>query len=287
MRSVRTDLALGVGFWVLAALGPPGEVFAEGHHHGMSHEGGSGNRGPGSVGIGGIGAVSGGYAYYGPPYWMTIGPNGLPVVFGPALPLPTFVPVPVPVPFARGVPLGGPMPPRQLRPPQVPVRRANANDRKVEKVKGQQLVTIGDRLFRAGNVKRAEERYEQAAKATPDDAAPRVRLAQVAMLRGQYAAAAEKFREAVDADPAWLARAPNIQSIFGEPRDFERQIAKLESHLLLEPADRDAWLVLGAELYLSGQTRRASDVFVRLTDRKPDPTLSAFLDAAAAGAKVK
>ena len=50
--------------------------------------------------------------------------------------------------------------------------------------------------------------------------------------------------------------------------------------MLAEPGDRDAWLVLGAELFLSGQTHRAADIFLRLTDRKPDPALAAFLDAA-------
>ena len=32
--------------------------------------------------------------------------------------------------------------------------------------------------------------------------------------------------------------------------------------------------MLGAQLFLSGQTRAASDVFVRLTDHKADPTLA-------------
>jgi hypothetical protein len=49
----------------------------------------------------------------------------------------------------------------------------------------------------------------------------------------------------------------------------------------VHPDDRDAWLVLGAEWYLSGRTARAADVFLRLYDpkRKPDIALSAFLHA--------
>ena len=81
--------------------------------------------------------------------------------------------------------------------PRRPIFRAErrAIDRKIDKVKGQQLVTIGDRLFRVGNTKKAEERFEQAAKSSPDDAAPFVRLAQVEFLRGDYADAAERFRQ--------------------------------------------------------------------------------------------
>ena len=40
-----------------------------------------------------------------------------------------------------------------------------APPKKVEPAKSKQLVTIGDRLFRAGNTRRAEERYEQAVRA--------------------------------------------------------------------------------------------------------------------------
>ena len=69
---------------------------------------------------------------------------------------------------------------------------------------------------------------------------------------------------------------------YAEPADFHRHLAHLESHLQAEPGDRDAWLVLGAQLFLSGRTRRAADVFLRLTDREPDSTLTAFLDASRA-----
>jgi len=140
-------------------------------------------------------------------------------------------------------------------------------------------VTFGDRLFRAGNIHRAAERFEQAMNADQNAATPRVRLAQIALVRGQYAEAAHRYREAMTADPGWLINAPDIQSIYGEPSDFSKQIAKLEAHLQAHPNDRDAWFVLGAQWYLSGQSRKAADVFLRLTDREVDATLAAFLDA--------
>ncbi|MFO0951676.1 MAG: tetratricopeptide repeat protein [Isosphaeraceae bacterium] len=222
-----------------------------------------------------LGAAAGGYSNYAFPFWSTIGPDGIPVVFAP-LP-PVVGTVLVPVATRAGSPLAGPMP------PPAPAVRANAPDaeaaRAADLQKGRKLATIGDRLFRAGNVKRAEERYQQAARSAPNEAAPLLRLAQVAVVRGMYSEAASRLRQSVDAEPGWVTRAPNILSIYGEPRDFERQISRLESHILVEPNDRDAWLVLGAQLYLNGQTRRAGDIFLRLTDRRPDPTLAAFLDA--------
>jgi tetratricopeptide (TPR) repeat protein len=148
-------------------------------------------------------------------------------------------------------------------------------------------MVIGDRLFKAGNLKKAEERYLQAMRAAPELAAPRVRLAQVAIARGNYADAAARLREAETAEPGWIVTAPDIQSLFGEPSDFTKHIAKIESYVQTHPEDRDAWLVLGAEWFLSGRTGKAADVFKRLNDpaRKSDVALSAFLEASKQGEK--
>jgi len=143
------------------------------------------------------------------------------------------------------------------------------------------LVTFGDRLFRAGNTKKAEERYLQALRSNPQAAAPRVRLAQLAFVRGNYSEAANRLREAEIAQPGWLAAALDVQSIYGEPGDFNRHIARLESHLHAHPEDRDAWFVLGAQWYLSGRTAKSADIFLRLDDphRRRDAALAAFIGA--------
>lgn len=130
---------------------------------------------------------------------------------------------------------------------------------------------------------KAAQRYTQAIQADPDDAKPYSRLAQVAFARGRYSEAADRLREAQAAQPGWMILADDVQGLFGEPAEFAAEVNKLESHLQANPDDRDAWLVLGAELYLSGRTRRAADVFLRLTDRQPDATLAAFLRASRAG----
>jgi cytochrome c-type biogenesis protein CcmH/NrfG len=140
---------------------------------------------------------------------------------------------------------------------------------------------VGDRLFRANNTKKAEERYLQAARLDPSAAAPLIRLAQIALVREQYAEAAQRIREAETAQPGWIITAPDVQGLYSEPEEFARRLSRLESHLQVHPEDRDAWLVLGAQWYLSGRTSRAADVFLRLDDprRKPDVALAAFLQA--------
>jgi hypothetical protein len=138
---------------------------------------------------------------------------------------------------------------------------------------------FGDRLFRAGNIKKAEERYLQAARLDTASATPLVRLAEIALVREQYAEAARRIRAAEQAQPGWILTAPDIQALYGEPSDFARYLGRLESHLQVHPDDRDAWLVLGAQCYLSGRTGRAADIFQRLNDpkRQPDMALAAFL----------
>jgi len=221
-------------------------------------------------------AYGGGWMSFGSPFFFTFGPDGRPVTIVP--PWVQFLP-PASFPLANPAALGGPMPssPVPLAAPSV------SKPRRVDTEKGVQFVTLGDRLFRAKNFQKAGERYVQAVRADPNAAPQRVRLSQIALVRGRFTEAAAFLREAVAAEPGWLAKAPDIQSMYAEPADFARQISRLESRVLVEPGDRDAWLVLGAELYFSGHTRRASDVFVRLTDRKPDATLAAFLDASGAG----
>ncbi|WP_435007441.1 tetratricopeptide repeat protein [Tundrisphaera lichenicola] len=219
---------------------------------------------------------SGFFAYA--PSLIVVGPGGVPPGV-PNLQQPQSVPQNFPG-FAQGQGRGGlmlPMPPRAF------IENPGARPRRpTNPARAKEQVEIGDRSFRGGNIKRAEDRFLQAVKADPTSPVPQIHLAQVALVRGDYESAAARLRLAVTGseDPGWLLHAPDIQSMFGEPGEFARHMARLESHLQAHPGDRDAWFVLGAESFLSGRSRQASDVFQRLTDRKPDEALAAFLDAA-------
>jgi hypothetical protein len=270
-----------VNSWVLVwvRVGTIGLFMAHGGaraQHMYSHGDGGGMT---RVGVpGAVGAVSSGRYI---PYWETIGPDGLPIVLTPPIlmiaPRAAFLPPPaigpaLPPPNVPGGRVNVPWPPRR------PL--AKDQPKPGDAARAKQLTTFGDRNFRAANFHRAAERYEQALRAENRSAAPHVGLAQIAIARGQYDEAAGRFRQALEAEPLWLINAPDVQALYGEPADFARTIAKLESHLQANPTDRDAWFVLGAQWYLSGRTQKAADIFLRLADRKPDPTLSAFIDAA-------
>jgi tetratricopeptide (TPR) repeat protein len=156
---------------------------------------------------------------------------------------------------------------------------ASSRSRRADRERAEERLKVGDRLFRAGELVRAAERYEQSIEADPSSAAPFVRLSQIALARGRYAEAADRLREAQAAQPGWMARREDPQNLFGDPAKFAAVVARLESHLQAHPDDRDAWMVLGAEMFLSGRAQRAADIFLRLTDRAPDATLAGFLQA--------
>jgi len=246
---------------------------------GQRHGGGNGGGQHGGFAQNHGGFRGGGFAPFSAGFGV-----GIPIFYSPVFFVgPGMMLAPMPVYMPTG-PLMALPPPGILPPPGAGANvnaRAGARARIADPARSAQLVIVGDRLLRAGNLKKAEERYLQAMRAAPDLAAPRVHLALVAVARSNYAEAASRLREAETAEPGWILNAPDIQGIVGEPTDFTRQLARVESHVQTHPEDRDAWLVLGAEWFLSGRTAKAADVFKRLKDpaRKSDVALSAFLDA--------
>lgn len=280
----RMLLSLGTATVLLAS--PIGAQARHGGGHG-GHGGHMGHHDHDYRGMP-LAAVGGGYAGYGYEYPAFVGGQVFytyyPPIVVPGMVMPQISPLPPPV-LLRG-PVAAAPPPRRVE--SIPWERGGVGGRQVstqgparvgDPKRAAQVLTFGDRLFRAGNIKRAEERYHQALAAAPNQAAPHVRLAQIALVRGNYAEAADRLRDAETAEPGWIATAPDVQSLYGEPSDFAAPLSKLESHLQAHPNDRDAWLVLGAQWFLSGRTRQAADVFLRLDDpnRRPDVALAAFL----------
>ena len=277
---------LGTGVLATAMMLPAAMGQRSGHHGNgsLAHPVSGRAFGGGVIGVGG---GVGGWGFGG---WLPYYPMGVPSGFftfvPPMLPMGPegFVPMMAPQPLAVDRGPIAPPPPAGLVDPahgNRPANKAGQKPKAKDSTRAGQLVLMGDRLFRGNNIKKAEERYGQATRLDPSSAAPLIGLAQVALVRVQYGEAARRLREAETAQPGWIVTAPDVQSIYGEPGDFARHLARLESHLQVHPDDRDAWLVLGAEWYLSGRTARAADVFLRLYDpkRKPDIALSAFLHA--------
>ena len=267
--------------WALAFGLITGTAFGQSHHH---HLGGPG-AGWGFGGVAGVAVGLGsGYSF---PFYSSVGLNGVPFTYTPAIPLlipasmaPMYGPLLNPPPAAeQRWGLAGPVPNLpQEAPPRLAVSEASRS-RKADPAGPASWSRSATASYARTTFIARPSGTSRRSGADPSSATPRVRLAQVAFIRGQYSEAANRFREAMTTEPGWLINAPDIQSIYGEPSDFAKLIAKLESHVQAHPNDRDAWFLLGAQWYLSGQSRKASDVFLRLSDRQGDPALTAFLDA--------
>src|SRR5262249_48742814 len=161
-----------------------------------------------------------GMAYVAAPPFILTGPMG---GFYPPVPQPA--PVVFVGPMPGGLMLPQPRNQQGARPPDAAAAQRQAP--KPDPGKADGLVTIGDRMFRVGNYRRAEDRYDQASRANPNSAVPHVRLAQLALVRGDYQEAAEEFRSAITAEPAWLSKAGDIQAVYAEPADFAKVLARL------------------------------------------------------------
>ncbi len=182
----------------------------------------------------------------------------------PAVPTPMMVPAPLPVPA---------LPPPRLPVGVLPARPAPRPD----PGRAAELVRLGDRHFRAGDLPRASQRYQQAITAQPGMGQPRARMAQVELARGRYREAVDQLRAADTAEPGWIAFADSVRELYPEPADYHGMIAGIEAHLQAHPLDRDAWTMLGTQWLLSGHRQRAADVFLRLTDQPPDRLLETLL----------
>ena len=247
--------------------GTPGSMsmMSQGHHHGSTSFPGAGNVINYNPGIFYGYGVGGGYGYS-PSFFAGSGSN-----WGFA-PIPYSAQTGLAWNFMDGVaPPGGPgglmlpaLPNNGLRPASRPTRSSPARSK--------ELVELGDRSFRGGNTKKAQDRYLLAIKSDPTSVTPHVHLAQLALIRGKYKEAADSLRAAVavGAGTGWLANAPDIQSIFGEPADFAKKLAEARiAPPRLIPGDRDAWVRPRVRNITSrAGAKLAADVFQRLTDRQ-------------------
>ena len=85
-------------------------------------------------------------------------------------------------------------------------------------------MTMGDRLFRAANLKKSEERYHRRSGRPPIWLPREFAWHRSRWRRGNYIDAANRLRDAETAEPGWIVTAPDLQSLYGEPSEFSRTI---------------------------------------------------------------
>lgn len=162
---------------------------------------------------------------------------------------------------------------------------------KEEAKAAESLRTLADRHLRLGDWYFKQARYEEAAESyvralayVPDDGAAHFIVADALFASGDYHYAAYMIRKALDLDPGLANAEADKRAFYGDPKQFDDQLAKLGKYCDEKRYDAAAHLVLGYNLRFSGQKLEAARAFRRVLEIEPGDTAArAFLSALAGG----
>ncbi|MGL4465300.1 MAG: tetratricopeptide repeat protein [Planctomycetia bacterium] len=137
----------------------------------------------------------------------------------------------------------------------------------------------GGKLFSAGSYNRAADRYREASKLMPDDPTPLFLLTQALFASKQYEKAAVALRDALRIDPQWLDLEFDARQMYGDDADaLLTQMSDLAAKLQQNPADESSMLLLGYQLFVTGQKDRARKIIHQAAKLdNGDPALKPFL----------
>ena len=144
----------------------------------------------------------------------------------------------------------------------------------------EKYLELGDFYFRAGQFEEAADAYARARTYAPNDAGVHFVLADAAFANDDYHFAAFLIKEALRLDPALASAKFDKRTLYGEPKLFDEQMARLERYLEEKPYDAMAHLVRGYNLLFSDRIVTAIVAFRRVLEIAPgDVAARAFLDA--------
>ena len=136
---------------------------------------------------------------------------------------------------------------------------------------------LAARNFSARNYRNAAVNYQEAAALATDDASALLMLAQSQFAIKKYLEAAQSLRAAIRINPNMIDS--DVMSLYGDADDFRQQLTSLADELRVNPLNRDAMLLLGHMLYVSGQKAKARTILVESGKLGIDAvTLKPYLD---------
>ena len=140
-------------------------------------------------------------------------------------------------------------------------------------------VELGDFYFGSGRYEDAAEAYAKARGHSPKDASVHLVMADAVFANGDYHYAAFLIAEAVRLDAAIVSADTDKRAFYGDPKDFDTQMAALRRYIAAKPYDAWAQLVLAYNLRFGGRRTAAIAAFRRVLELDPgNPTAQAFLD---------
>lgn len=149
-----------------------------------------------------------------------------------------------------------------------------------------QYLTLGDRAFREGRYADAVHFYARAVEFAPQEAVLYLVLADGLFATGDYHYGAFALRKALELDPTLAHSGIDKHEFYVDPREFDAQLAQLESYLADRPGDDDARLMLAANYLFGGRPAAAVDLLgSEASDRLLDDNAAALILQAARDAQ--
>lgn len=131
-------------------------------------------------------------------------------------------------------------------------------------------VKLGDFYFREGKYDKAAESYLRALAYAPEDASIHFILADALFGMGDYHYAAFIISKALRLDPEMAKAAADKRDFYRDPKEFAKQLETLRKYINKKPYDSAAHLVMGYNLYFSGEPALAKKAFERVLEVSPD-----------------
>jgi hypothetical protein len=123
---------------------------------------------------------------------------------------------------------------------------------------------LGKEAFATQEYGRAAERFRQAIDADPNAALPHFLLAQAQMALGKYRPAFDSIQKGLNLDPAWPARGFRPVELYGANlADYAAHLNALEDVLAANPRDAVLLFLSGYELWFDGRKDEARVLFER------------------------
>jgi len=119
---------------------------------------------------------------------------------------------------------------------------------------------VGDRAFQDGRFSDAVYAYGRAAELAPEDALIHLVLSDALFATGDYHYCAFALRKALELDPSVIDTLVDKHSFYGDPSEFDRELALLERYVQEHFVDDDARLVLAANDLFANRPAQAADL---------------------------
>lgn len=124
-----------------------------------------------------------------------------------------------------------------------------------------EYMALGDRAFTEGRYGDAVHYYAKAIEFAPEDGVLYLVLSDGLFATGDYHYAAFALRRALDLNPEIATLGLDKRTFYGNPADFDQQLALLERYVADHVIDADARLVLGANYLFSRQAEKCVEFF--------------------------